>query len=158
MSKYGPVPGVGYSCRKSVRKRRELAADRSEISTITTTTTTASTLILYYIVWVWLMLCINMKTRPERIIFNVCLMQRHTQYADRSQMINVSRIKFPSWFGATATAATAAQTHHLTPTTASPPERHLFQSVHHLLFRAKSAESRDLKSTVHTQTHRPHRF
>lgn len=27
VSKYGPVPGVGYSCRKSVRKRRELPSD-----------------------------------------------------------------------------------------------------------------------------------
>lgn len=27
VSKYGPVPGVGYSCRKSVRKRLELPSD-----------------------------------------------------------------------------------------------------------------------------------
>lgn len=26
VSKYGPVPGVGYSCRKSVRNRRELVS------------------------------------------------------------------------------------------------------------------------------------
>lgn len=33
VSKYGPVPGVGYSCRKSVRKRRELPSDDPEMST-----------------------------------------------------------------------------------------------------------------------------
>lgn len=29
-SKYGPVPGVGYSCKKSVRKRLELPIQESE--------------------------------------------------------------------------------------------------------------------------------
>lgn len=29
-SKYGPVPGVGYSCKKSVRKRLELPKQESE--------------------------------------------------------------------------------------------------------------------------------
>lgn len=32
VSKYGPVPGVGYSCKKSVRKRRELPSDDPEMS------------------------------------------------------------------------------------------------------------------------------
>lgn len=31
VSKYGPVPGVGYSCRKSVKKRRELATEEPKM-------------------------------------------------------------------------------------------------------------------------------